>query len=268
MGMAFLEKYKAAKKGHDSVLCVGLDPASIFFKDADSIPRKYFEKNSEVEGMLEFCLDVVEKTSDHAVAFKPNAQFVFPFSLAQLQKLNKKISDAGCVSIFDLKLSDIGSSNESAVYWMKKAGFDAFTFSPFAGNIEEATKTAHKNNLGIFVLALMSNSEAKYFMRDGMVEGKKGYQWISEQVAKCDSDGVVVGATNEGTEMQEIRGIISPDKIILIPGIGKQGGELNVLKQAGVNVLVNVGRSLIYSDDPAKSAEEYKRQFNEALPSR
>ncbi len=266
--MAFLEKYSEARKEHDSVLCVGLDPASIFFKETGSIPRKYFEKNSEVDGMLDFCLDVVEKTSEYAAAFKPNAQFVMPFSLGQLQQLNKKISDAGCLSVYDLKLSDIGSTNESSVYWIKKAGFDAFTFSPFAGNIEEATKTAHENGLGIIVLALMSNPEAKYFMRDSTVEGKKGYQWVCGKVAECNADGVVVGATNEGGEMREIRGLIGEEKIILIPGIGKQGGELGVLKQAGENVLVNVGRSLIYADDPQKAAGEYKRQFNEALPGR
>ncbi|MFH1199728.1 MAG: orotidine-5'-phosphate decarboxylase [Candidatus Micrarchaeota archaeon] len=266
--MDFLEKLRQAKKSKASALCVGLDPASIFFKETDSIPRHYFEKNGEADGMLEFCLDIVEKTAPHAAAFKPNAQYVMPFSLAQMQKLNKKIAESGSLSIYDLKLSDIGSTNESAAYWMKKAGFDAFTFSPFAGNVEETVGMAHKSGLGVIVLALMSNPEAKFFMRESIVDNRKGYEWICSEAARTGADGVVAGATNDGSELADIREMIGQDTLMLIPGIGKQGGSLEALAKAGKNVLINVGRSLIYADDPAKAAADYKRKFNEVLPSR
>ncbi len=255
--MSFLEKFRDAKEGKKSTLCVGLDPASIFFKEKDSIPRNYFERGSEAEGMLQFCLDIIEKTSEFACAYKINSQFVIPFSLKELQTLSAAIRKANCISIFDLKLSDIGSSNESAIYWMKKAEFDAFTFSPFAGNIEETIRKAHEAKLGVFVLTLMSNPSAKYFMRESQIEQKKGYEWIAEEVRKFDGDGVVVGATNNAEEMKEIRDIIGDEKVILIPGIGKQGGDLETVKGAGENVLVNVGRGIIYSDEPAEKAKEY-----------
>ncbi|MFH1106598.1 MAG: orotidine 5'-phosphate decarboxylase [Candidatus Micrarchaeota archaeon] len=266
--MGFLEKLAQARKRRESALCVGLDPASIFFKEEDSIPRGYFERNDEVAGMLEFCLDIVEKTSAGALAYKANAQYVMPFSLQQLQRLNRKIADAGCVSIYDLKLSDIGSSNESAAYWIRKAGFDAFTFSPFAGNIAETAGFAHKAGLGVLVLALMSNPEARIFMRDSIIDNRPGYEWICSEAARAGADGVVAGATSEAGELAEIREIIGKEMTILIPGVGRQGGGLEAAAKAGENVLVNVGRSLIYSDDPAKAALEYRKKINSAMAGR
>ncbi|HLC48602.1 MAG TPA: orotidine-5'-phosphate decarboxylase [Candidatus Norongarragalinales archaeon] len=255
--MSFLAKYKDVKGVKKSTLCIGLDPASIFFKENDSIPRKYFEKGSETDGMKRFCLDTIKQTSEYACAYKINSQFVIPFSIEDLQELSDAISSKGCLSIFDLKLSDIGSSNESAIYWMKKAMLDAFTFSPFAGNLEETIRQAHEAKLGVITLTLMSNPSAKYFMRDGQVEGKRGYEWIAGEVARFGGDGVVVGATNNEREMIEIREIIGNEKIILIPGIGKQGGDLETVKAAGENILVNVGRDIIYADDPEGKAKEY-----------
>jgi orotidine-5'-phosphate decarboxylase len=94
-------------------------------------------------------------------------------------------------------------------------------------------------------------------MRDSQVENKRGYEWISQEVAKFGGDGVVVGATNQTREMLEIREIIGDEKIILIPGIGKQGGDMESVKSAGDNILVNVGRDIIYADDPTAKAKEY-----------
>ncbi|MFH1751027.1 MAG: orotidine-5'-phosphate decarboxylase [Candidatus Micrarchaeota archaeon] len=255
--MSFLNKFEDAKKVKKSALCIGLDPASIFFKEADAVPRQYFEKGTETDALKEFCHDMIEQTSEFACAFKINSQFAIPFSLKDLQELTSAISEKGCISIFDLKLSDIGSSNDSAIYWMRKAMFDGLTYSPFAGNLEETIRRAHDSNLGVLTLALMSNPSAKYFMRDALIEGKLGYEWISAEVAKFGGDGVVVGATNNEREMLEIREIIGNEKIILIPGIGKQGGDLETVKAAGENILVNVGRDIIYAEDPKGKAKEY-----------
>ncbi|MFH1257851.1 MAG: orotidine-5'-phosphate decarboxylase [Candidatus Micrarchaeota archaeon] len=255
--MSFLAKYSEVKKQKKSTLCIGLDPASIFFKERESIPREYFEKGSEADGMKRFCADIINKTAEYACAFKINSQFVIPFSLNDLQEITSLIEKKGCISIFDLKLSDIGSSNESAIYWMKKAGFDAFTFCPFAGNVEETVRQAHEAKLGVIVLTLMSNPSARYFMKESQIEGMRGYEFIAKEVEKFSADGVVVGATNLEREMVEIREMIGEEKIILIPGIGKQGGDMEVVKQAGANILVNVGRDLIYSEDPEGKAKDY-----------
>lgn len=70
-----------------------------------------------------------------------------------LRELTKKIHEEGVLAILDHKLSDIGSTNESALFWISDMGFNAFTFSPFAGNIQTTVDTAHNRDLGVIVLA-------------------------------------------------------------------------------------------------------------------
>ena len=52
--------------------------------------------------------------------------------------------------------------------------------------------------------------------------------------------------------------------MFLIPGIGAQKGDAEkVIKTAGKNILINVGRAIIYSESPAEKAEQYNTRFNE-----
>ncbi len=263
--MGFIERYEEAKRKKKSVLCVGMDPVSQFLEPGEgAIDNRYFENSSEIEGMFDFCMDVVGKVKDHCCAIKPNMQFVMPFGLERLKKINALAHKQGLVSILDNKLGDIGSTNKSSFYWAKQAGFDALTFSPFAGNIAEATAEAHKQGLGLIVLTLMTNPDAKYFMREAKIEGKTGYAWIGEQIGKHGADGAVVGSTHTTKEeILEIRKLVGPEKVILIPGIGAQGGDLSGTAGAfGKNVLVNVGRGVIYAKKPAEEAKKYSEMLN------
>ena len=257
----FLEKCDRAMRKKNSRLCVGLDPSAVLFRD-NGISEKYFGKKGEIEGMKEFCFEIIEKTAQHASAFKINAQYSFPFGLKTLQELNKEIENKGCVSIYDLKLNDIGTSNESSIYWMQKAGFDAFTFSPFAGNIAEAARAAHERKMGIIVLTLMSNKGARFFMRDATIQGKKGYEWIATQIKKENCDGAVVGATNSESEIKKIRQIMGEEKVMLVPGVGAQGGKIESVLKNGGKTLINIGRSLIYDKNPEEKAKSYRNEFN------
>ncbi|MEM3030801.1 MAG: orotidine-5'-phosphate decarboxylase [Candidatus Micrarchaeia archaeon] len=256
--MKFLEKYVKARKEKNSILCLGLDPAPPGMRP---LPKKYAGKDI-TDGMLAYCIDVVEKAGASCCAAKANLQFVFPFSLKQFQKLNAVIHRQGLLSILDIKLSDIGSSNAASVYWIKEAGFDALTFSPFAGNVREGVELAHQKELGVFVLTLMSNPEARHFMK-GKVAGIPAYRWIAREVREAGGDGVVVGATQAGRELEEIRAIVGSETIFLVPGVGAQGGnEERVIRSAGENLLINVGRSILNAEDPVKSAREFNERFN------
>ncbi|MBF0417715.1 MAG: hypothetical protein HQL86_05635 [Magnetococcales bacterium] len=79
--------------------------------------------------------------------------------------------------------------------------------------------------------------------------------------------GVVVGAPsakNHITE-SEIRRVheIIGKRIVLVPGIGAQGGSLEfVLKTFGDYSMINVGRSVMYSKDPAEEARRYRDMIN------
>ncbi|MEM4389501.1 MAG: orotidine-5'-phosphate decarboxylase [Candidatus Micrarchaeia archaeon] len=259
--MRFFDKYLKAREEKRSILCVGLDPAPPGMRP---LPKRYAGKDA-IEGMLAYCIDIVEKTGASCCATKANLQFVFPFSLRQFQKLNAAIHEQGLLSILDIKLSDIGSSNAASVYWIKEAGFDALTFSPFAGNVREGVELAHQKELGIFVLTLMSNPEAKYFMK-GEVAGIPAYRWIAREVREAGGDGVVVGATQAGRELEEIADIVGDGMIFLVPGVGAQGGnEEAVIKAVGKNLLINVGRSILNAEDPAQAAREFNERFNRLI---
>lgn len=243
----FLEKYNKARDVKNSVLCIGLDPSP---------------GGLDGEGVLDFCLDMVECTSDYAVAYKPNSQFVlFTLNLEQLKKLNEKIHQTGCISILDHKLGDIGSSNEAAFYWIAEAGFDALTLSPFTGDIVGSVDSAHRHGLGLFILTLMSNPEAVWIQKETLFRDKPLYQKIAVEVNSTGADGLVIGTTDHVTEqdIRTVRELSGEETIFLCPGIGAQGGDLEkILKNAGGNILVNVGRAIISDEKPEKKAKEFR----------
>lgn len=258
----FLNRYREIRGRKDSVLCVGLDPATAEMRDKDVVPDKYFHGKTAGEGILDYCIDIVKKTSPHTCAYKINTQYVlFNLNVTQLRKLNDVIHRLGCLSILDHKLGDIGFSNNAALFWTRESGFDALTFTPFAGNIKEATAKAHELGLGIFTLTLMSNPESRWVQKDAEVDGTPLYKKIAEEAGKSGSDGLVIGAT-EGIrkdEIKEIRETVGEDCIFLCPGIGAQAGDLNkITDNAGENILVNVSRAIIYDENPEKKAREYK----------
>lgn len=247
----FLENYKEKREKKNSVLCIGLDPAP-----------------QQVEGkeVLNYCLDMVERTGEYAIAYKTNTQYIlFHLGINDLKELNKKISKAGCISILDHKLSDIGSSNEAAIYRIKEAGFEAFTASPFPGNIKETTDHAHRGGLAVIFLTLMSNTQAVWIQKEAMINSRPLYQKIAEEVKNNGADGLVIGTTGHITsqDMLMTRKLAGSNAIFLCPGIGAQGGDMEkAVKNAGQNVLINVGRSILGDVSPKKKAEEYRDLIN------
>lgn len=265
--MSFRERFGEWRREKNTVLCVGVDPALPEQRKKDTIPEKYLDTDDENASRLEFCLDTVDLVKDYAVAIKPNQQYVFGFTKTQHQKLTKRIKKNGMLSILDYKLSDISDTVASAIFHISESGYDAITFNPLPGNLEETVRLAHDSarntrgyELGIIVLTLMSNPEAVTFMKNARVDGVPLYEFIARQVRDFDADGCVVGATGHVTEenIRSIRRIAGSDKVFLIPGVGAQKGDVNkVLKSAGENVLINVGRDIIYSKNPKRKAEEY-----------
>jgi len=247
----FVRKYWKVRDEKNSVLCVGLDPS----------PDEVREEN-----ILGYCLDIVERTSDYAMAYKPNSQFIlFTLKAKELSELNKKIHQKRCLSILDHKLSDIGSSNAAAIYHIRAAGFDALTASPFPGNIKETTDACHRNGLGVIFLALMSNSQAAWIQKESTYNGRPLYHKIAKEAREAGADGLVVGATGHVTdvEMRTAREIVGSTPVFLCPGIGAQGGDIEkVIRSAGQNVLLNVGRSILADPAPGSKAKQYRDLMN------
>jgi len=252
----FYEKYLKATREKGSFININLDPALPKQRKENVVPSRYVSKE-DAETLLNFSLDIIEQVSDYCCSIKPNTQYYLGHTNI-LKKIAKKIHDKGMLAILDHKLSDIGSTNGSAIYWIKEMGFDAFTFSPFAGNTQKTVEKAHKSNLGVIVLTLMSNPEAENMMIDTTVNGQPYYLHTAKTVKESDADGCVVGLTCfvEDEYIKNIQEVVGDQVVFLLQGIGPQGGQANKIKYAR-NPLVSLGRAVIYADDPRKAVKGY-----------
>jgi len=206
----FLKKYEKSRDEKNSILCAGFDPAIPNQREKNVIAEKYFKgSGSAAEAIMSFFEDFLESVQDYCSVIKPNSQYIFHMGISNIQKMNKMIHEQGITSLFDHKISDIGSTNDSGFYWIKEMGFDGTTHSPFAGNIEESLISAHKHDLGLVTLTLMSNPDSIYFMKESIVDGMKGYEFIANKLKEFNGDGMVVGATGHVTteDIQKIKEI-------------------------------------------------------------
>jgi orotidine-5'-phosphate decarboxylase len=271
----FVDRVRNLTRLKKSVLCVGLDCALPGQRIKNTIPSKYLQLGDENEARLQFCLDIVDQVKDYAVAGKPNQQYILGFTKKQQRKLTDTIRQNQMVSILDYKLNDIADTIESGIFHLAECGYDAITFNPLPGNLCEAVKLAHEStrklrgySMGIIVLTLMSNPEATKYMKKAIVGDKPLYVAIAEEVKACRADGCVVGATGHVTEenVLQIRSIVGNSVLFLVPGVGTQKGDPEkIIRAGGLNILINVGRDIIYSDNPKKKAKECQAKFYEVM---
>ncbi|MHA2089553.1 MAG: orotidine 5'-phosphate decarboxylase / HUMPS family protein [Candidatus Kariarchaeaceae archaeon] len=221
-----------------SQLCIGLD---LQLPVGEILPRS---------------LEIIDLTADLSVAYKPNRQFWLGQSLEDMQELTARIRKHNCVSIIDHKLSDIESSNQSALEWSKLEGFDLITVSPFPGNLNEICNAANSIGIGVFGLVMMSNPQANWLVQGPYKEWAK--------IIEENGSGMVMGTTNHVTEaiISEIASIVKT-KPVLAPGLGHQGGKMNLLHSYfDTRVIYNVSRGIILADDIRNATERYYGMIN------
>ncbi len=256
--MTFKERLREVQTGRDSLLCIGLDV------DPEKIPAHLQSKENPV---LEFNRQIIEATQDLVCAYKPNLAFYEALGERGLVALREtvKLIPKSILTIGDGKRGDIGNTAERyARSLFNDFGFDAVTVNPYMGfdSIEPFSKNPEK---GVFILALTSNPGSKDFQRL-RVNARPLYEKIVRAAKKWNSNqnlGLVVGATHP-KEMQSIRRIV-PEMPILIPGIGKQGGDLKSAIRFGCNkdgqlAIINASRSIIYASSGMDFAEAARKE--------
>jgi len=256
----FYEKYLKSTKEKRSFININLDPALPKQRSNNVVPEMYSSKE-DCETLLNFSLDIIEQVSDYCCSIKPNTQYFLGHTNI-LPRITKKIHNEGMLAILDHKLSDIGSTNGSALYWIQKMGFDAFTFSPFACNTQRTVEKAHEKDLGVIVLTLMSNSEAKKMMIDTTINGQPYYLHTANIVKETGADGCVVGLTCFVMDdyIKNVQETVGDNVVFLLQGIGPQGGQANKIRFI-TNPLISLGRAVIYSENPKKTVQKYHQIF-------
>ena len=56
---------------------------------------------------------------------------------------------------------------------------------------------------------------------------------------------------------------ILAEELVLVPGVGAQGGDCDeIIRIFGDLAMINVGRAIAYSENPAEQAKKYQIEFN------
>ena len=252
-----------------SFLCVGLDPHVGELKEPTPASA------------LDFCLNLVKQTARYAEAFKPNAAFFEVFGPEGWTALKQVIEAIDVEShrlgsripiILDAKRGDITSTAEAyAKSAFDTLGVDCITLSPYLGkdSIEPFLNYPEK---GVFLLCKTSNAGSMDLQNllvlplgsDSPMPMYNYVAQLAQQWNEMNNVGIVVGATHPQI-MYNIRAS-APDLWFLAPGVGAQGGELELalkfgLRKDGKGMLIPISRGISRAEDPARAAAEIRDQM-------
>ena len=263
----------------DSLVCVGLDP------ELERLPPAV---RGQADAILRFNKAIIDATCDLVCAYKPQiAHYAAVGAEDQLLDTIRYIRERApdVAVILDSKRGDIGSTAEKyAREAFERFGADAVTVNPYLGRDSVDPFLAYKDK-GVIVLCKTSNAGSDEFQqlvvvdpRHGETRQRKLYQFVAEQVAnEWNTHGnclLVVGATYP-EELADIRRRTG-DMIFLVPGIGAQGGDVdlavgNGMRADGGGLIINSSRGILYAgrdDDFAMAAraatESLKAAINQA----
>ena len=247
--MDFKGRLLTASRENGSLLCVGLD------SDLARLPEHLRREHGE-RAVVEFNRRIIDETHDLVCAYKLNLAFYEQLGHRGLEMMGETIDyiPDGVIKIADAKRGDIESTSRAyAAALFDRFGFDAATVNPYLG-MEALEPFLRYEDRGIFVLCRTSNPGAREF-QDLECDGKPLYQRVAEAVAQANEGfgnlGLVVGATWP-EELKEIRGLVGDELPFLIPGVGKQAGDLEKAVKYGANsrgelAIINSSRGVIFA---------------------
>ena len=249
-----------------SLLCVGLDP------HVSDLP------SPTAASALTFSLNLVKQTARYAAAFKPNAAFFEVFgaegwtALKQvIEAINEESDRMGSriPIILDAKRGDISSTAEAyAQSAFDHLGADCITLNPYLGkdSVEPFIKDSLK---GVFLLCKTSNAGSMdlqnlLVMPMGSDMPMPLYIYVAklaQQLNEKNNVGIVVGATHPQV-LEMIRAAV-PELWFLAPGVGAQGGELEMtlksgLREDGKGLLIPISRAISRAENPGLAAAEIR----------
>lgn len=258
---SFRQRLHEVAKQNDSWVCVGLDP------DPAKLPRV----GAVADEMRTFLLDVVDRTKDAVCAYKPNAAFFEAIGPGGHEVLADVIAHASRFApvILDAKRGDIGNTAKAYAKWAyEHLKAEAITVGPYMGR-DSLEPFFEKPERGVFVLCRTSNPGAQDLQSLKLATGEPLYEHVAQLARQWNHHhnvGLVAGATAP-EELRRIRHVAGPDMLLLIPGVGAQGGSAEHAMRfgandAGDNAIVTSSRGILYSGDPAGAASELRAELN------
>jgi orotidine-5'-phosphate decarboxylase len=241
----FADRLAAAVEAKGAALCVGLDP------DPALMPPGL--------GVVDFCRGIVDAVAETAVAVKPQAAFFEAQGAtgwAALAEVCAYARIAGLLVIADAKRGDVPSTARA---YAAAPLADAVTVNPYLGQ-DSLEPFLTRDGLGVFALVKTSNPGSSDIQDLPLADGRPLWQHVAGLVdgwgagsvgaSGLSSVGAVIGATHP--EVLETARALLPRAVLLLPGVGVQGGRPEDLAPAfaagPASALVSASRSIIYAD--------------------
>ena len=183
--------------------------------------------------------------------------------------------EQGLLVIGDVKRADIGSTAEAYAAAHLEEAFigegdkehavtvDAVTVNPYFGadGVLPFVKVAKEGGQGVIVVVRTTNPSAKEFQDFKDTDGRRVFERIAERVNDwanqpgCvgESGYSLVGAVVAATYPEDTKILreLMPNSLLLVPGVGAQGGSMADATLAfhddGWGALVTVSRSITYA---------------------
>lgn len=231
--MSFGSRAAVARQAYGPA-CVGIDPHPSLLEA--------WGLEDDVEGLDRFASTCVEAFAGKVAFAKPQAAFFERHGARGMAVLERTLQDlrhTGTLTVLDVKRGDIDSTAQAYAdgYLDDDAPMaaDAITVSPYLGlgSLEPFLQTAHKNDAGVFVLALTSNPSGPDVQHARTADGRTVAGRVLDHLREANADaepmgsfGAVVGATIGSTD--EDLDVNGP---LLVPGYGAQGGTVADLER-------------------------------------
>ncbi|MEM2760639.1 MAG: orotidine-5'-phosphate decarboxylase [Nitrososphaerales archaeon] len=207
---------------------------------------------------LIFAENNINLLEEYICAVKINFHLIFPLDLySEVKKVTDLGHSHGLQAIADVKLNDIGNTNQIALSHLWAAGFDAATVSSFVGleGLREVVSHAHERKNGIISLVYMSHRSAADTYGLKVIEPQSGktmhmYEVFLNWAEELQIDGIIVGATVPEV-IKQCAKRVKNKALIFSPGVGTQGGDAIQALANGSDFII-VGRSIIESKEPDK----------------
>ena len=258
MDNGYFGKLRAASAKRDSLLCIGLDPE----------PRVI---GAGVNTAVEFCRNVIDMTSDLACCYKPNSAFWEQYGPGGWEGLAtvRGFVPPDVPVLLDCKRADVPNTMAayaSAVF--DAMHFDAATVHAYHGADSIAVFADHTAR-GVYVVCHTSN-RGRADLQHLQCGQQPLFMAVAELAMRCDRTGNV-GLVMGATAPQEIALVRErfPKQPFLLPGIGRQGGEVEATVRAAftgdpASCLIAVAGAIIYADDPGTAALSWRNRIRAA----
>jgi orotidine-5'-phosphate decarboxylase len=263
----FADRLVEAVAAKRTQLVVGLDPVP------ERLPSE-FRDEEPAAACSRFCRGIVDAVASTAVAVKPQAAFfeaLGPPGWQAFAEVCDHAREAGLLVIADAKRGDVESTARAyATAFLGQRGVrpplaDAVTVNPYLGgdSVEPFFEAARREGGGVFCLVKTSNPGGADVQDVLLAGGRPVWQHVASLIdgwgaadvgeAGFSSVGAVVGATFP-REVAEARRLM-PRAVLLLPGVGVQGGQPAELEAAfspgPAGALVSASRSVIYAFEQA-----------------